>query len=123
MFGHILISGLLTGGMYATLALGFSLVFSVGRILNMAHTALYMMAAYFFFFGVKLLQVNALLAFAAAIILAVILGTVVFNLFIDRIKEHHFSVMKYKATQFLGAPTLCEILKDHKKPTGSTGGR
>ncbi len=93
MIGNILINGLLTGGMYATLALGFALVFSVGRIVNMAHTALYMVGAYLFFSGVRLFGINVWISFALAIVLAVLVGVAVFKLFIDRIKEHETAVM------------------------------
>ena len=46
MFQDILISGLINSGVYALLALGFSLIFGVARIVNIAHTAFYMLAAY-----------------------------------------------------------------------------
>jgi len=43
MFVSILINGLVSGGVYAILAIGFSLIFGVAKILNMAHTAFYML--------------------------------------------------------------------------------
>ena len=43
---NIFISGLITGSMLALLAIGFSLIFGVARIVNIAHTAFYMVAAY-----------------------------------------------------------------------------
>ena len=42
----ILVTGLVNGGVYALLAIGFSLIFGVARIVNIAHTAFYMLAAY-----------------------------------------------------------------------------
>jgi branched-chain amino acid transport system permease protein len=39
MIVDILISGLIGGSMYALLAIGFSLIFGVARIVNIAHTA------------------------------------------------------------------------------------
>src|SRR6185295_18763633 len=45
----ILVTGLVNGGVYALLAIGFSLIFGVARIVNIAHTAFYMLAAYCFY--------------------------------------------------------------------------
>ena len=42
----IIVSGLISGSTFALLAIGFSLIFGVARILNLAHTAFYMVAAY-----------------------------------------------------------------------------
>ena len=46
MFEGILILGLIRGGVYALLAVGFSLIFGVARMINLAHTCFYMLAAY-----------------------------------------------------------------------------
>ncbi len=48
MLQDILVTGLVNGGVYALLAIGFSLIFGVARIVNIAHTAFYMLAAYLF---------------------------------------------------------------------------
>ena len=47
---NIIISGLISGSVYALLAIGFSLIFGVARIVNIAHTAFYMVAAYCIYF-------------------------------------------------------------------------
>ena len=49
MLQDILVTGLVNGGVYALLAIGFSLIFGVARIVNIAHTAFYMLAAYCFY--------------------------------------------------------------------------
>ena len=49
MLQDILVTGLVNGGVYALLAIGFSLIFGVARIVNIAHTAFYMLAAYAFY--------------------------------------------------------------------------
>ena len=46
MFQDILVTGLVNGGVYALLAIGFSLIFGVARIVNIAHTGFYMLSAY-----------------------------------------------------------------------------
>jgi branched-subunit amino acid ABC-type transport system permease component len=49
MLQDILVTGLVNSGVYALLAVGFSLIFGVARIVNIAHTAFYMLAAYCFY--------------------------------------------------------------------------
>ena len=39
MIQNIVINGLINGSIYALLAIGFSLIFGVARIVNIAHTA------------------------------------------------------------------------------------
>ena len=57
--------------MYALLAIGFSLIFGVARIVNIAHTAFYMLAAYCFY----TLLVRTGLGFALAGVISVLAVT------------------------------------------------
>jgi branched-chain amino acid transport system permease protein len=41
------INGLLSGGYYLLIALGLSMIFSLGGIVNLAHGAFYAIGAYF----------------------------------------------------------------------------
>ena len=93
MLLNILINGLIVGGMYALLAVGFALIFSVARILNMAHTAFYMISAYVIYIGSSMLHLSLFPSIVMAIFTTVILGILCFYLFYDRIKEHEFAVM------------------------------
>ena len=51
MILDIIIVGLISGSTYAILAIGFSLIFGVARIVNIAHTAFYMVASYIIYLG------------------------------------------------------------------------
>jgi len=93
MLLNILINGLIVGGMYALLAVGFALIFSVARILNMAHTAFYMVSAYVIYIGSSMLHLSLFPSIVMAIFVTVILGILCFYLFFDRVKEHEFTVM------------------------------
>ena len=46
---QILIQGLLLSGLYALIAVGFTLIFSVGRVLNLAYGAYILIGGYTFF--------------------------------------------------------------------------
>ena len=58
MVTDIILTTLINGSTYALLAIGFSLIFGVARIVNIAHTAFYMVAAYCIFFGTHRLGVH-----------------------------------------------------------------
>jgi branched-chain amino acid transport system permease protein len=46
---QILIQGALLSGLYALIALGFTMIFGVGRVLNLAHAGYLMVAAYMYY--------------------------------------------------------------------------
>ena len=93
MILNIIVSGLISGSMYALLAIGFSLIFGVARIVNIAHTAFYMVAAYCIYFGTHKLGFHPVLAMVAAVILVTLFGLISYKLFIDPIREHEGAVL------------------------------
>ena len=93
MVVDILINGLVASGMYSLLAVGFALVFSVARIVNIAHTAFYMIAAYLIFIGISIFNFGVLPSIVGAIVITILLGMVCFKVFFDRVKQHETTVM------------------------------
>lgn len=93
MLLDIIIDGLIKGSVYALLAIGFSLVLGVARIINIAHTALYMVAAYLIYTGTKLMGMPALIAIFLAVLLTVLLGLIIYRFFIQPIQEHEAAVL------------------------------
>ena len=93
MLQDILVTGLVNGGVYALLAVGFSLIFGVARIVNIAHTAFYMLAAYCFY----ALLVKGGLGFAAAAAISVVavtlLSVLCYRLVIEPVREHEAAVL------------------------------
>jgi branched-chain amino acid transport system permease protein len=89
----ILVTGLVNGGVYALLAIGFSLIFGVARIVNIAHTAFYMLAAYCFYS----LLVKAQLGFVTAALISVVgvtaLAVLCYRLVIEPVREHEAAVL------------------------------
>jgi branched-chain amino acid transport system permease protein len=89
----ILVTGLVNGGVYALLAIGFSLIFGVARIVNIAHTAFYMLAAYCFY----ALLVKSGLGFLPAALVAVVgvtvLSVICYRLVIEPVREHEAAVL------------------------------
>ena len=79
--------------MYALLAIGFSLIFGVARIVNIAHTAFYMLAAYVFY----TLLVKVGMGFVVSAVLAVagvtLFSIVCYRLVIEPVREHEAAVL------------------------------
>ena len=58
MLGQVVISGILSGALYAMVALGLALIFGVMRIINVAHGPLLMLGAYTTYFLYSALGIN-----------------------------------------------------------------
>jgi len=89
----ILINGLVASGMYAILSVGFALIFGVAKIINMAHTAFYMITAYLIFIGTSSYGMPLLPTCIVATVISVGVGVLCFKLFFDRVKQHETTVM------------------------------
>jgi branched-chain amino acid transport system permease protein len=93
MILNIIISGLVSGSIYALLAIGFSLIFGVARIVNIAHTAFYMVAAYGIYFGTHQLGLPPPYCMLASVVLVTGFGLIIYKFFIDPIREHEAAVL------------------------------
>jgi branched-chain amino acid transport system permease protein len=78
--GQQIVNGLFLGSIYALFALGYTLVFGVLDILNLAHQAVFMLCAYAALLVVVHLHLPIYLAFPAAVLAGGLLG-----ILIDRI--------------------------------------
>lgn len=93
MAANLLINGAIMGGIYALLALGFSLIFGVARIMNLAHTAFYMLAAYFIFTFAHQFGLSNILSIILSIVTTTAIGVGAYKLFIERVREHQTTVL------------------------------
>ncbi len=93
MLQDILVTGLVNGGVYALLAVGFSLVFGVARIVNIAHTAFYMLAAYGFYTLLVLGGMRVGLAAATSVVAVTALSVACYRLVIEPVRQHESAVL------------------------------
>jgi branched-chain amino acid transport system permease protein len=70
-------NGLMIGGTYALIAIGFTLVFGVARILNLAHPEIFMIGAYTGMLALRALPGNLPFAILAAIVVCGLVGVIV----------------------------------------------
>ncbi|MBU1744048.1 MAG: branched-chain amino acid ABC transporter permease [Proteobacteria bacterium] len=90
---NIIITGLITGSMLALLAISFSLIFGVARIVNIAHTAFYMVAAYCIFSLTGKFGFNPVAGMMIAVLVVTVLGLLAYKFLIDPIREHEAAVL------------------------------
>ena len=90
---NILITGLITGSMLALLAISFSLIFGVARIVNIAHTAFYMVAAYCILSLTGLFGLNPVAGMLIAVAVVTLFGLLAYKFLIDPIREHEAAVL------------------------------
>ena len=83
---NVLIQGLALSGLYALVAVGFTMIFSVGRVLNLAYGAYIMLGGYAYYTVVQVLGQHKLLGFAAALGASVVFGILVYSILIRRLE-------------------------------------
>lgn len=92
MIVNFLVFGTIQGAIYALLAMGFSLVYGVGGILNQSHGAFYIIATYIFYIfyreGLGLLP-----GIVVALIVVTAIGGLVYLALIKPLKESHVGVV------------------------------
>lgn len=93
MLQMIITNGLVYGGVYAMLAVGFTLIFGVAKILNMAHTAFYMVCAFTIYSITSLLGFSLLPSSLLSILFTTILGIIFYKFLFDPVKVHENAVL------------------------------
>jgi branched-chain amino acid transport system permease protein len=79
-FMQQMVNGFSLGSMYALIAIGYTMVYGVLRLINFAHGDIMMVGAFLGYFGIAILE----LPFAAAVIMAVV-GSALLGMLTDKI--------------------------------------
>ncbi|MCK1196458.1 branched-chain amino acid ABC transporter permease [Streptococcus uberis] len=72
-----LVNGLILGSVYALLALGYTMVYGIIKLINFAHGDLFMMGAFIGFYLINVFHLNFFLALVLTMILTAILGMLI----------------------------------------------
>ena len=72
-----LVNGLILGSVYALLALGYTMVYGIIKLINFAHGDIYMMGAFMGYFLINSLHLNFFLALILAMVGTAALGVLV----------------------------------------------
>ena len=76
-FLDFFIKGISLGSIYAIIALGYTMVYGIAKMLNFAHGDVIMIGAYVCFYAVSRYKLAPLVGVAAAILICTILGIIV----------------------------------------------
>ncbi|MCE5336198.1 MAG: branched-chain amino acid ABC transporter permease [Desulfobacteraceae bacterium] len=77
MFVQHLLNGVTLGSLYALIAIGYTMVYGILRLINFAHSEIFMLGAYFVFWGIVLLHLPWAVAMVVAVIVVGALGVLV----------------------------------------------
>lgn len=90
---QILIYGAVSSAIYAMLAVGFTLIFGVARILNLAHGAFYALGAYAAYVLTSLLKVPLFLAAPIAVLVVACFGVVMERFLVRPLRQSQLAVL------------------------------
>ncbi len=94
MIETIIIYGLIWTFLYSLIAIGFSLIFGVADVVNLAHGMVIMAASYVVFLLISKIQLNLAISMLLGITAAVLLLTMIYLVFIRRmLKAPHTSML------------------------------
>ncbi len=83
LLAQIYFSGVLLGGLYATVALGLSLIFGIMKVLNLAHGEFMIFGSYLTFWLFTLLKINPFLSIIIVVPVLFFTGILIQRLFIE----------------------------------------
>ncbi|MDH5374697.1 MAG: branched-chain amino acid ABC transporter permease [Candidatus Bathyarchaeota archaeon] len=94
MIEEIIIYSTISGGVYALLALGFTLIYGVSGVVNLAHGSFYMLGAYMFYvLGPKVLELPPILAVILAVVFVGVVSSILYRLTIHPVLGDEVGVM------------------------------
>lgn len=89
---QILIQGLLLSGLYALIAMGFTLIFSVGRVLNLAYGAYLMIGGYTYFYFSQVLGIPKIAGVFLATAVGCAMGLLIYRFLVKTLKGDHVAI-------------------------------
>ena len=89
---QILVQGLVLSGFYALIAVGFTLIFSVGRVLNLAYGSFLMLGGYIYYQGAQIVGLPKLPSLVIAAIAGAVFGMLVYRILVKRLSGNVVAV-------------------------------
>jgi len=125
MSPQVIVNGLLLGGIYAAVGVGFSLTWGVLNIINIAHGAMVMLGAYVTFLLFSRFGVDPFLSIPASMLVLFLLGYVLQRFLINRVIPHGVFmtlVLTFGLSLFLIDMALLFFSGDYRSVTPSYAG-
>ena len=107
-FFSYLINGISLGSVYALIALGYTMVYGIAKMLNFAHGDVIMIGSYVVYFAFGASGLNPVLSIVLSMIVCTILGVVIERLAYRPLREEALSSYIYRKTK--RSPMILPIL-------------
>jgi branched-chain amino acid transport system permease protein len=88
----IIIQGFLISGLYALIAVGFTMIFSVGRVLNLAYGVYIMLGGYAYYTLSQVLELSKVIGLLGAIAVGIIFGIITYYGIVKRLLSNPIAV-------------------------------
>jgi branched-chain amino acid transport system permease protein len=88
----IIIQGFLLSGLYALIAVGFTMIFSVGRVLNLAYGVYIMLGGYVYYVLAQELALPKIPSFFGAVLAGVIFGVMVYLVLVRGLQDNPIAI-------------------------------
>ena len=88
----IIIQGLLISGLYALVAVGFTMIFSVGRVLNLAYGVYIMLGGYAYYTLAQALELSKIISLTGAIFAGILFGILTYFGIVKRLQTNPIAV-------------------------------
>ncbi|MGD8294110.1 MAG: branched-chain amino acid ABC transporter permease [Desulfobacterales bacterium] len=88
----IIIQGFLISGLYALVAVGFTMIFSVGRVLNLAYGVYIMLGGYAYYTLSQVLEFSKTISLLGAIVVGILFGIITYYGIVKRLQNNPIAV-------------------------------
>ena len=88
----IIVQGFLLSGLYALIAVGFTMIFSVGRVLNLAYGVYIMLGGYVYYVLTQVLSLPKIPSFFGAVLAGVLFGVGTYLFLVRGLKDNPIAV-------------------------------
>lgn len=89
---QLLMQGLMLSGFYALIAVGFTMIFSVGRVLNLAYGSFLMLGGYVYYQGSQIMGLAKFPSFVIAVCAGALFGMLVYQILVKRLRGDAIAV-------------------------------
>lgn len=89
----VMISGIIYGSVYTLVSMGYTLAYGVGKILNLAHGAFYLITGYMLYFFWRTLMLPTIISIILPLIIVTSIGILAYFLLIKPMEENEISVL------------------------------
>jgi branched-chain amino acid transport system permease protein len=88
----VIIQGFLISGLYALIAVGFTMIFSVGRVLNLAYGIYIMVGGYAYYSLSQALEISKLISLLGAMLAGVLFAVITYLGIVKRLRNNPIAV-------------------------------